>query len=103
MVHLLHDVHVHQLASDSPTLDHFHRNQWTNSPEYAWRPTFGSTAQKTLAVPQRLYSVSRLAILPGVGRTSPCRVTGFSSRQTTGSAAFKGRSYVARTSSILVM
>jgi heat shock protein HspQ len=33
MVHLLH--HVLKPASDSPTLDHFRRNQWTNSPEYA--------------------------------------------------------------------
>ena len=33
MVHLLHD--VLKPASDSPTLDHFHRNRWTNSPEYA--------------------------------------------------------------------
>src|SRR4051794_7576184 len=36
MVHLLHD--VLKPASDSPTLDHFHRNQWTNSPEYAPNP-----------------------------------------------------------------
>src|SRR5487761_581470 len=54
-------------------------------------PAWGSTAQKTLAVPQRLYSLSRLAILPGAigraGRTSACRETGFSSTQTTGSAA----------------
>jgi hypothetical protein len=33
MVHLLH--HVLNLRQNSPTLDHFHRNQWTNSPEYA--------------------------------------------------------------------
>jgi hypothetical protein len=33
MVHLLR--HVLKPASVSPTLDHFHRNQWTNSPEYA--------------------------------------------------------------------
>src|SRR4051812_36500969 len=33
MVHLLH--HVLKPASDSPTLDHFHRNRWTNSPDYA--------------------------------------------------------------------
>jgi hypothetical protein len=33
MVHLIH--HVLKPASDSPTLDHFHRNRWTNSPEYA--------------------------------------------------------------------
>ena len=54
------------------------------------RPAFGSTAQKTLAVPHRLYSLSRRAISPGLageaGRTSACSVTGFSSRQTTGSA-----------------
>ncbi len=52
------------------------------------RPAFGSTAQKTLAVPRRSYSLSRLASRPGtageVGRISACRVTGFSSRQTTG-------------------
>src|SRR6266851_3738875 len=52
------------------------------------RPAFGSTAQKTLAVPQRSYSLSRLASRPGLagdaGRTSACSVTGFSSRQTTG-------------------
>ena len=29
------------------------------------RPAFGSTAQKTLAVPHRLYSLSRLASRPG--------------------------------------
>jgi len=53
-----------------------------------WRPAFGSTAQKTLAVPLRLYSLSRRASRPGLageeGRTSACSVTGFSSRQTTG-------------------
>src|ERR1700684_3697679 len=53
------------------------------------RPAFDSTAQKTLAVPQRSYSLSRLASRPGFageeGRISACRVTGFSSRQTTGS------------------
>lgn len=69
------------------------------------RPDFGSTAQKTFAVPHRLYSLSRLAIPPGLAgtgyRTSSCRLTGFSSRQTTGSEASKGFSYVARTSSIL--
>ena len=52
------------------------------------RPAFGSTAQKTLAVPQRSYSLSRRASRPGAagdaGRTSACRVIGFSSRQTTG-------------------
>src|SRR6266700_1390995 len=50
------------------------------------RPAFGSTAQKTLAVPQRSYSLSHLASRPGLageaGRTSACSVTGFSSRQT---------------------
>ena len=30
-----------------------------------WRPALGSTAQKTLAVPQRLYSLSRRASRPG--------------------------------------
>jgi hypothetical protein len=58
------------------------------------RPAFGSTAQKTLAVPQRLYSLSRLAISPGAagtgGRTSACSDTGFSSKHTTGSQGFKG-------------
>ena len=33
MVHLTH--HDSKSAPASPTLDHFHRNQWTNSPEYA--------------------------------------------------------------------
>ena len=41
------------------------------------RPALGSTAQKTLAVPQRSYSLSRLASRPGLageaGRTSACR------------------------------
>src|SRR5579872_892992 len=54
------------------------------------RPAFGSTTPKTLAVPQRLYSLSRFATRPGAagigGRMSACNVTGFSSRQTTGSA-----------------
>src|SRR6202023_3590597 len=71
------------------------------------RPAFGSTAQKTLAVPRRSYSLSRLAILPGAmrigGRTSACRVTGFSSMQTTGSAELYGFSYTASTSSIFSM
>jgi hypothetical protein len=53
-----------------------------------WRPAFGSTAQKTLAVPHRSYSLSRLASRPGTagdaGRTSACKLTGFSSKQTTG-------------------
>ena len=31
MVHVPH--HVLKPALDSPTLDHFHRNRWTNSPE----------------------------------------------------------------------
>jgi hypothetical protein len=48
---------------------------------------------KTLAVPHRLYSPSRLAISPGMagdgGRTSACRDIGFSSRQMTGSHGFK--------------
>src|SRR5690242_5268521 len=30
-----------------------------------WRPAFGSTAQKTLAVPRRSYSLSRRASRPG--------------------------------------
>src|SRR5829696_7783837 len=72
-----------------------------------WRPALGSTAQNTLAVPQRSYSLSRLASLPGLagdaGRTSACSVTGFSSKQTTGCAASYGRSYVSSTSSILSM
>src|ERR1022692_165472 len=48
------------------------------------RPAFGSTAQKTLAVPHRSYSLSCRASRPGLareeGRTSACSVTGFSSR-----------------------
>jgi len=58
------------------------------------RPALGSTAQKTLAVPHRWYSLSRLAILPGAagigGLTSACNETGFSSTQTTGSAGLWG-------------
>ncbi len=53
-----------------------------------WRPALGSTAQKTLAIPQRSYSLSCRASRPGIageaGRTSACSVMGFSSRQTTG-------------------
>src|SRR5262249_33929271 len=53
------------------------------------RPALASTAQTTLAVPRRSYSLSRRASRPGVagdaGRTSACRVIGFSSKQTTGS------------------
>src|ERR1700684_927518 len=64
------------------------------------RPAFGSTAQKTLAVPQRSYSLSRLASRPGfaaeAGRTSACSVIGFSSRHTTGSCGSYGCSYVSR-------
>jgi len=45
-----------------------------------WRPAFGSTAQITLAVPRRSYSLSRRASRPGlaeeVGRTSAAGVTG---------------------------
>src|SRR5215470_18264873 len=71
------------------------------------RPAFGSTAQKTLAVPHRSYSLSRRASRPGcagqTGRTSACRVTDFSSRHTTGSAGSYGFSYVSKTSSILAM
>src|SRR5215475_931405 len=71
------------------------------------RPAFGSTAQKTLAVPRRSYSLSRRASRPGsageAGRTSACSVTGFSSKQTTGSAGSYGFSYVSSTSSILPM
>src|ERR1019366_1219629 len=71
------------------------------------RPAFGSTAQKTLAVPQRSYSLSRLASRPGAageaGRTSACSVTGFSSRHTTGSSGLQGFSYVSSTSSIFAM
>src|SRR5215831_17728529 len=37
MVHLTH--HDSKSAPASPTLDHFHRNQWTNSPEYAAKCT----------------------------------------------------------------
>ena len=55
------------------------------------RPAFGSTTPKTLAVPPRRYSLSRLATCPGLagrgGRTSACSGTGFSSRQTNGSLA----------------
>src|SRR5215471_17678306 len=62
------------------------------------RPAFGSTAQKTLAVPQRSYSLSRRASRPGAageaGRTSACSVIGFSSRQTTGCCGSWGRSYI---------
>src|SRR5215831_9544409 len=72
-----------------------------------WRPAFGSTAQKTLAVPRRSYSLSRRASRPGCagddGRTSAWSVTDFSSRHTTGSAGLCGFSYVSSTSSILVM
>src|SRR6266478_6159933 len=43
------------------------------------RPALGSTAQKTLAVPQRSYSLSRRASRPGTageaGRTSACKVS----------------------------
>jgi len=53
-------------------------------------PAFGSTAQNTLAVPHRLYSLSGRRGLPGaIGLaclTSSCRVIGFSSTHTTGSA-----------------
>src|SRR6476659_7776212 len=87
---------------------------WANSkPERSgvgkvkWRPAFGSTAQKTLAVPQRSYSLSRLASRPGdadaAARTSACNVTGFSSRQTIGWLASYGRSYVSSTSAIFEM
>src|SRR6266853_748147 len=72
-----------------------------------WRPALGSTAQKTLAVPQRSYSLSRLASRPGTageaGRTSACNVTGFSSRQSTGCCGSYDFLYVASTSSILAM
>src|SRR4051794_17502117 len=72
-----------------------------------WRPAFGSTTQKTFAVPRRSYSLSRRASRPGLAgigaRTSACRVTGFSSKQTTGSAGSYGFSYVSSTSSILRM
>src|SRR5215813_7985013 len=72
-----------------------------------WRPAFGSTAQKTLAVPRRSYSLSRRASRPGLageaGRRSACKVTGFSSKQTTGSAGSYCFSYVSSTSSILEM
>src|SRR5450631_2762395 len=68
------------------------------------RPAFGSTAQKTSAVPQRSYSLSRLASRPGAageaGRMSAWSVTGFSSRHTTGSSGLQGFSYVSSTSSI---
>src|SRR3954451_16390669 len=71
------------------------------------RPAFGSTTQKTFAVPRRSYSLSRRASRPGLAgigaRTSACRVTGFSSKQTTGSAGSYGFSYVSSTSSILPM
>jgi hypothetical protein len=66
-----------------------------------------STAQKTLAVPQRSHSLSRLAWRPGAageaGRTSACSVTGFSSTQTTGCWGSYGFSYASSTSSMLVM
>src|SRR6266849_2808704 len=59
---------------------------WANSkPERSgvakvkWRPALGSSAQKTLAVPQRSYSLSRRASRPGTageaGRTSACKVS----------------------------
>ena len=71
------------------------------------RPACGSTTAKTLAVPQRCYSLSRLAVWPGAagrgGRTCLCNETGFSSRQTTGSAGSYGFSYSARTSSMRSM
>src|SRR3954447_16471993 len=71
------------------------------------RPALGSTAQKTLAVPQRSYSLSclasRLGLAGEAGRTSACSVIGFSSRHTTGSLASYGCSYVSCTSSILAM
>src|SRR5215467_7552271 len=68
-----------------------------------YRPAFGSTAQKTFAVPCRSYSLSRRVSRPGSagdeGRTSACSVTDFSSRQTTGSAGLYGFSYIPNTSS----
>src|SRR5215472_15663495 len=67
------------------------------------RPAFGSTAQKTLAVPRRSYSLSRRASRPcsagDEGRTSACSVADFASRQTTGSAGLYGFSYIPNTSS----
>src|SRR5438270_10976675 len=72
-----------------------------------WTPACGSTPQNTLAVPRRSYSESLLATLPGFmgigSRTSPCRLTDFSSTQTTGSAGDSGFSYTANTSSIFLM
>src|ERR1019366_5623423 len=54
------------------------------------------------AVPQRLYSPSRLATRPGRiatgGRTSRCITTGFSSMQTTGPSSENGFSSTANTS-----
>src|SRR5215471_14773742 len=48
--------------------------------------------------PQRWYSLSRRASRPGAageaGRTSACRVIGFSSRQTSGCCGSWGRSYI---------
>src|ERR1039457_5422284 len=70
-------------------------------------PAFGSTAQKTLAVPRRSYSLSRRASRPGAageaGRRSACSVIGFSSTQITGSCGLYGRSYTSKTSSILAI
>lgn len=50
MVHLTH--HDSKSAPASPTLDHFHRNQWTNSPEYA---TFHDNGPIDLAQMLRIY------------------------------------------------
>ena len=52
MVHLTH--HDSKSAPASPTLDHFHRNQWTNSPEYAG---------------ERQSALTRLVILAGLRKT----------------------------------
>src|SRR5215831_7456900 len=53
----------------------------------------------------RSYALSRRASRPGsagaAGRTFACKVTGFSSKHTTGSAGLYGFSYVSSTSSIL--
>ncbi len=71
------------------------------------RPALGSIPQNTLAVPQRLNSLSRRATLPGfiaIGeRISACSTTGFSSMQTTGARWQRGFSYSRSTSSMRAM
>src|SRR5229473_835518 len=69
------------------------------------RPALGSTAQKTFAVPQRSYSLSRLASRPGAageaGRTSACKVTGFSPQK--GTPGREGSRYAGRIGKLLTV